>query len=55
MIVFVEVQDINLRDNLQGSKCDGDCIFLWELFLFYEEVPSTFDPAGFFQLIVSSQ
>ena len=33
----VEAQDINLRGNLQGSKCDGDCIFLWELFLFYEK------------------
>ena len=29
----------NLRGNLQGSKCDGDCIFLRGLFPFYEKVP----------------
>ena len=28
IFVFPEVQEINLRGNLQGSKCDGDCTFL---------------------------
>ena len=27
LFVFVEAQGINLPGNLQGSKCDGDCIF----------------------------
>ena len=26
--VFEEAQGITIRGNLQGSKCDGDCIFL---------------------------
>ena len=37
IIVFVEAQEINLWGNLQGSKCDGDCIFSWELFSFHEK------------------
>ena len=32
VFVFVEAQEINLRDSLQGSKCDAYFIFLWELF-----------------------
>ena len=39
---------INLRDNLQGSKCDGGWIFLLEPFPFSENVPSPLDPIGFF-------
>ena len=27
IFVFAEAQEINLRGNLQGSKCDGDCRF----------------------------
>ena len=27
IFVFVEAQEINSRANLQGGKCDGDCIF----------------------------
>ena len=34
IFVFVEAQEINWRGNLQGSKCDGDCIFLWNVFRF---------------------
>ena len=26
--VFLEVQEINLRGNMRGSKCDEYCIFL---------------------------
>ena len=29
IFVFAEAKKINLRGNLQGSKCDGYCIFLW--------------------------
>ena len=29
IFVFAEAKEINLPGNLQGSKCDGDCIFLW--------------------------
>ena len=25
IFVFVEIQEINFRGNLLGSKCDGDC------------------------------
>ena len=28
IFVFIEAQEINLQGNLQGSKCDGDCILL---------------------------
>ena len=49
--VFEEAQGITIRGNLQGSKCDGDCIFLWELFSLYEKVPASFDSAGFFRNI----
>ena len=41
IVAFVESQETNWRGNLQGSKCDGDCIFLWKLFKFYQEVPSS--------------
>ena len=37
---------MNLLGNLQCSKFDGECIFLWELFSFYDKVPS--HPADFF-------
>ena len=30
------------------SKCDKDCIFLCELFSFYEKLPGPLDPVGFF-------
>ena len=38
ILVFLEAREINLRGNLQGSKCDEYCIFLWDLFSFYEKV-----------------
>ena len=28
IMVFLEVQDINLQSNMQGNKCDEYCIFL---------------------------
>ena len=28
IMVFLEVQEINLQDNMGGSKCDEYCIFL---------------------------
>ena len=40
---------MNLRGNLQCNKFDGDCIFSWEHFSFYDQVPS--HPAGFFRNI----
>ena len=43
IFVFVEVQETNWRGNLQGTKCDGDFIFLWKLFSFYEKVPYHLD------------
>ena len=48
IFVYAEAQEINLRGNLQGIKCDGDCLFLLELFLFYEKVFSPLDPLGLF-------
>ena len=27
-MVFLEVQEMNLQSNMQGSKCDEYCIFL---------------------------
>ena len=53
IFVFIEAQEINLQGNLQGSKCDGDCILLWKLFLFYKSVPSPLGPVGFFQNILA--
>ena len=49
ILVFLEAQEINLRRNLQGSKCDRYCIFFWETFSFYKKFPSLLDPEGFFQ------
>ena len=43
IFVFVEVHEKNWRDNLQGSKCDEDFIFLRKLFSFHEKVPSHLD------------
>ena len=48
IFVFAEVQETNWRGNLQGSKCDGDFIFLWKLFSFYEKVPSHLDIVAVF-------
>ena len=45
-IFSMHVQQMNLLGNLQCSKFDGDCIFLWEFFSFYDKVPSHL--AGFF-------
>ena len=28
VMVFLEVQEINLQDNMRGSKCNEYCIFL---------------------------
>ena len=40
---------MNLLENLKCSKFDGDCIFLWELFSFYDKAPS--HHTGFFRNI----
>ena len=32
ILVFLEVQEINLRGNLRDNKCDEYLIFLWDLF-----------------------
>ena len=40
---------MNLRGNLQCSKFDGDGIFSWEHFSYYDKVPP--NPAGFFRNI----
>ena len=37
IMVFLEVQEINLQGNMQGSKCDECCIFLEELFYFMKK------------------
>ena len=43
IFVFVEVQETNGGGKLQGSKCDGDFIFLWKCFSFYDKVSSYLD------------
>ena len=48
IFVFVEAQETNWRGNLQGSKCDGDCIFLWIFFSFYEKIAFPLDLVGVF-------
>ena len=40
--------------NLRGSKYDWDCIFLWELFSFYENVSFPLDHLGFIPNIFTS-
>ena len=54
IFVFVEVQETNWRGNLQGSKCDGYFVFLWNVFSFYEKVPSDLDLEVFFLNIFTS-
>ena len=34
IFLFVEVQERNWQGNLQGSKCDGYFVFLWNIFSF---------------------
>ena len=50
-LAFLEVQEINLRGNMRGSKCDEYCI-LYEYFMrtfsFYEKLSSPLDPVAFF-------
>ena len=46
--LFVEVQETYSRGNSQGSKCDGDFMFSWKLFLFYERVAFHLDLVGVF-------
>ena len=50
IMVFLEVQEINLQDNMRGSKCDEYCIFLWEIFRFTKKFLCCF----FFQNIFTS-
>ena len=44
IMVFLEVQKINLQGNIRGSKCDEYCIFLWKLFRFTKKLLSLFFP-----------
>ena len=53
-VYWVEVQEIILRGNMQGSKCDECGIFLQNLFLFYKNVLSRLHPIAFFHNIFSS-
>ena len=46
--LFVEVQETYWRGNLQGSKCNGDFMFSWKLFSFYERVAFHLDLVGVF-------
>ena len=48
IMVFLEVQEINLQDNMRGSKCDEYCIFL------LYKVPFPFDSVAFFRNIFTS-
>ena len=36
IFVFVEAQEKNVRGNLQGSKCDRDCIFMKTFFVLWK-------------------
>ena len=49
-LVFLEIRKIILQGNMQGSKCDEYCIFLWELrFLFIlQKISFSFWPCSFF-------
>ena len=50
IMVFLEVQEVNLQSNMRGSKSDEYCIF-YKSFSFYEKVPFYFDLAAFFRNI----
>ena len=52
VLVFLEAEEVISRGNLQASKSDGYFIFLWELFSFYEKVPSPSNLAGFFRIFL---
>ena len=51
IFVFVEAQEKNMRGNLQGSKCDGDCVSMKTFFRFTKRFHSPLDAAGFFRNI----
>ena len=51
-VYWVEVQEINLRGNMRGSKCDEYCIFLRNLFLFYKNVLSPLHSVAFFAIFL---
>ena len=52
ILIYLKAKEINLWDNLQGSKCDILCIFLWELFSYYENIPTPLDPVGCFEIFL---
>ena len=54
IMVFLEVQEINLLGNMRGCRCDEYCIFFMKTFSFNEKVPFPFDPAAFFRNIFTS-
>ena len=54
VLVFLEAQEINLWGKLQGSKCDGYFILLWEHFSFYEKLLSLLTLKGFFKYFYSN-
>ena len=47
-LVFLEAQQVNLRVNLRGKKCDEFFVFYETFFKFYEKVPSPPDTVGSF-------
>ena len=48
ILVFSETQEMNLRGNLQDSKCDILHIFM-ETFFFKKKFLPPLDPVGFFK------
>ena len=51
IMVFLEVQAINLQGNMRGSKCHKYYIFLWKLFRFAKKFLS-FDSVAFFEIFL---
>ena len=52
VFVFTKAQEINLWGNLQGSKCDGDCIFFENFFRFAKNFLPLLILWGFFEIFL---
>ena len=52
ILIFLEAEEINLRDNLKGSKCDEYFYFYDNFFGFIKKLIFPLDPVGFFEIFL---
>ena len=51
ILIFLEAEEINLRGNLKGSKCD-EYFYFYNFFGFIKKVIFPLDPVGFFEIFL---